>query len=53
MMVAGPGDSANSSEGPGSQSGAAGGWRDAYRDLSLPPRGLLATLAPSIILGLR
>jgi len=34
MMAAGPGDSANRSEGQGSQPGAAGGWRDAYRVLS-------------------
>ena len=34
MMVAGPDDSANRSEGQGSQPGAAGGWRDAYRVLS-------------------
>jgi len=52
MMVAGPGDSVNRSEGLDSQPGAAGGWRDAYRVLSLAPRGLPATLAPSIILGL-
>ena len=52
MMVAGPGDSANRIEGQGSQPGATGGWRDAYRVLSLPPRRLPATFAPSIILGL-
>ena len=52
MMVAGPDDSTNRSEGQGSQPGAAGGWRDAYRVLSLPPRRLPATFAPSIILGL-
>ena len=52
MMVAGPGDSANRSEGKVSQPGAAGGWRDAYLVLSLPPRRLPATFALSIILGL-
>ena len=51
-MMAGPGDLANRNEGPDSQPGASGGWRDAYRVLSLAPRGLPATLAPSIILGL-
>ena len=53
MMVAGPGDLANRIEGQGSQPGAAGGWRDAYRILSLAPRRLPATFPPSIILGLR
>jgi len=52
MLVTGAGDSANGSEGQGSQPGAAGGWRDTYRVLSLPPRRLPATFAPSIILGL-
>jgi len=41
MMVAGPSDSANRSEGKVSQLGAAGGWRDAYRVLSF------STSAPS------
>ena len=43
MMVADPGDSANRSEEQGSQPGAVGGWRDAYRVLSLPPRRLPTT----------
>ena len=50
MMVAGPSDSANRSEGQISPPGAAGGWGDPHFLLALLPRRLPATFTPSIIL---